>query len=250
MIDAPDKSSLEKVVEDLAEADDPEGVMASQLLTAVVNRPLFVAEVRRWAFEAFADEKGERRSTDPYDRPICPDPNCPPTAIAPIDVPESSKRPVLSRNVPSQLMRLRCCSTVLCVTTLWDCPNTGCPPTENAPKELSVEQAVSHQPARRGQPAIMRIQDLVDFLKLPSAQTVHSWIKKGSECVRPAPPAVWTRGQQSLQVSRLGWSRIATTINTPAAIKAIPHHRNRPASRPTCSAMSVPPLSTNLRRRL
>jgi hypothetical protein len=41
MIEAPDKSSLEKVVEDLAEADDPEGVMASQLLTAVVNRPEF-----------------------------------------------------------------------------------------------------------------------------------------------------------------------------------------------------------------
>jgi hypothetical protein len=36
------------------------------------------------------------------------------------------------------------------VTTLWDCPNIGCPPTESAPKELSVEQAVSDQPAPRG----------------------------------------------------------------------------------------------------
>jgi hypothetical protein len=95
MIEAPDKSSLEKVVEDLAEADDPEGVMASQLLKAIVNRPeFFVAEVRHWASRAFADEKGERRSTDPYGRPMsvlwsCPDPNCPPTAIAPVDVPES-----------------------------------------------------------------------------------------------------------------------------------------------------------------
>jgi hypothetical protein len=42
-----------------------------------------------------------------------------------------------------------------------------------------VEQAVSDQPARRGQPAIMRVQDVVDFLKLPSVQTVQSWIKKG-----------------------------------------------------------------------
>jgi hypothetical protein len=50
MIEAPDKSSLEKVVEDLAEAPDPEGVMASQLLKAIVNRPeSFVAEVRHWA---------------------------------------------------------------------------------------------------------------------------------------------------------------------------------------------------------
>jgi hypothetical protein len=94
MIEAPDKSSLEKVVQDLAEADDPEGVMASQLLTAVVNRPeFFVAEVRHWASRAFAEEKGGRRPTDPYDRPMsvlwsCPDPNCPPTAIAPVDVPE------------------------------------------------------------------------------------------------------------------------------------------------------------------
>jgi hypothetical protein len=46
MIEARDKSSLEKDVEDLAEADDPEGVMAIQLLTAVVNRPeFFMAEV-------------------------------------------------------------------------------------------------------------------------------------------------------------------------------------------------------------
>jgi hypothetical protein len=53
-----------------------------------------------------------------------------------------------------------------------------------------VEQAVSDQPARRGQPAIMRIQDLVDFLKLPSAQTVHSWIKKGV-----GPPYYWAGHQ-------------------------------------------------------
>jgi hypothetical protein len=97
MVESPDKSSLEKVVEDLAETGDPEGVMASQLLKAIVNRPeSFVAEVRHWASRAFADEKGERRSTDPYDRPMpvlwsCPDPNCPPTAIAPVDVPESGE---------------------------------------------------------------------------------------------------------------------------------------------------------------
>jgi hypothetical protein len=42
-----------------------------------------------------------------------------------------------------------------------------------------VEQTVSDQPARRSQPAIMRVQDVVDFLKLPSVQTVQSWIKKG-----------------------------------------------------------------------
>jgi len=96
MIEA-DKSSLEKVVEDLAETADPEGVMASQLLKAIVNRPeSFVAEVRRWASRAFADGKGERQSTDPYDRPMpvlwsCPDPNCPTTAIVPVDVPESGE---------------------------------------------------------------------------------------------------------------------------------------------------------------
>jgi hypothetical protein len=96
MIEA-DKSSLEKVVEDLAEAADPEGVMASQLLKAIVNRPeSFVAEVRHWASRAFADGKGGRQSTEPYDRlmPVmwsCPDPNCPPTAIAPVDVPESGQ---------------------------------------------------------------------------------------------------------------------------------------------------------------
>ena len=95
MVESPDKSSLEKVVEDLAEAADPEGVMASQLLKAIINRPeSFVAEVRHWASTAFADGTGERRSTDPYDRPMpvmwsCPDSNCPPTAIAPVDVPES-----------------------------------------------------------------------------------------------------------------------------------------------------------------
>ena len=33
-------------------------------------------------------------------------------------------------------------------------------------------------------------------------------------------------------VSRLGCSRVATTINTPAAIRAIPHHLNRRAKRP------------------
>jgi hypothetical protein len=96
MIEA-DKSSLEKVVEDLAEAADPEGVMASQLLKAILNRPeSFVAEVRHWASTAFADREGERQSTEPYDRPMpvmwsCPDPNCPPTAIAPVDVPESGE---------------------------------------------------------------------------------------------------------------------------------------------------------------
>jgi hypothetical protein len=97
MIEAPDKSSLEKVVEDLAEAPDPEGVMASQLLKAIVNRPeSFVAEVRHWASRAFADGKREVESTDPYDRPMpvmwsCPDPNCQPTAIAPVDAPESGE---------------------------------------------------------------------------------------------------------------------------------------------------------------
>jgi hypothetical protein len=97
MIEAPDKSSLEKVVEDLAEAPDPEGVMASQLLKAIVNRPeSFVAEVRHWASRAFADGKRECQSTNPYDRhmPVmwsCPDPNCQPTAIAPVDVPESGE---------------------------------------------------------------------------------------------------------------------------------------------------------------
>ena len=71
--------------------------MASQLLKAIVNRPQsFVAEARHCASRAFADEKGERRSTDPYDRPMpvlwsCPDPNCPPTAIAPADVTESGE---------------------------------------------------------------------------------------------------------------------------------------------------------------
>ncbi|HEX6759520.1 MAG TPA: helix-turn-helix domain-containing protein [Propionibacteriaceae bacterium] len=97
MVESPDKSSLERVVEDLAETGDPEGVMASQLLKAIVNRPeSFVAEVLHCASRAFADGKGERRSTDPYDRPMsvlwsCPDPNCPPTAIAPVDVPESGE---------------------------------------------------------------------------------------------------------------------------------------------------------------
>jgi hypothetical protein len=97
MIESSDKSSLEKVVEDLAETADPEGVMASQLLKAIGNRPeSFVAEVRHWASRAFADRTGERRSTDPYDRRMpalwsCPDPNCPPTAIAPVDVPESGE---------------------------------------------------------------------------------------------------------------------------------------------------------------
>ena len=96
MIEA-DKSSLEKVVEDLTGSGDPEGVMASQLLKAIVNRPeSFVAEVRHWASRAFADGKGERQSTEPYDRPMpgmwsCPDPNCQPTAIAPVDVPESGE---------------------------------------------------------------------------------------------------------------------------------------------------------------
>jgi len=97
MIESSDKSSLEKVVEDLAGSGDPEALMASQLLQAIVNRPQpFVAEARHWASTAFADEKGERRSTDPYDRPMsvmwsCPDPNCPPTTIAPVDVPESGE---------------------------------------------------------------------------------------------------------------------------------------------------------------
>jgi hypothetical protein len=97
MIESPDKSSLEKVVEDLAGSGDPEGVMASQLLKAIVNRPQpFVAEARRYASRAFADGDGDRRATDPYDRPMsvlwsCPDPNCPPTASAPVDVPESGE---------------------------------------------------------------------------------------------------------------------------------------------------------------
>jgi hypothetical protein len=97
MVESSDKSSLEKVVEDLAEAVDPEGVMASQLLKAIVNRPeSFVAEVRHWASGAFADGKGERQSPEPYDRPMpvmwsCPDPNCPPTAAPPVDVPESGE---------------------------------------------------------------------------------------------------------------------------------------------------------------
>ena len=55
-----------------------------------------VAEVRHWASGAFADGKGERQSTEPYDRPMpvmwsCPDPNCPPTAAPPVDVPESGE---------------------------------------------------------------------------------------------------------------------------------------------------------------
>jgi hypothetical protein len=97
MVESSDKSSLEKVVEDLAETADPEGVMASQLLKAIVNRPQsFVADARHCASRAFAGEKGERRSTDPYDRPMpvlwsCPDPNCPPSAIAPVDVTESDE---------------------------------------------------------------------------------------------------------------------------------------------------------------
>ena len=97
MVESPDKGSLEKVVDDLAETVDPEGVMASQLLNAIVNRPRpFLAEARHCASTAFADEKGERRSTYPYDRPMpvlwsCPDPNCPPSAIAPVDVPESGE---------------------------------------------------------------------------------------------------------------------------------------------------------------
>jgi hypothetical protein len=71
LIESSDKRSLEKVVEDLPETGDPEGVMASQLLQAIVNRPqAFVAEARHWASRAFADRKGERRSTDPYDRPM------------------------------------------------------------------------------------------------------------------------------------------------------------------------------------
>ena len=97
LIESSDKSSLEKVVEDLAGSGDPEALMASQLLQAIVNRPQpFVSEARHWASRAFADGKGERRSTDPYDRPMpvlwsCPDPNCPPTAVAPVDVPESGE---------------------------------------------------------------------------------------------------------------------------------------------------------------
>jgi hypothetical protein len=59
MIEAPDKSSLEKVVQDLAEADDPEGVMASQLLTAVVNRPEF--------FVASMDSNSSRGTSRRYD---------------------------------------------------------------------------------------------------------------------------------------------------------------------------------------
>jgi hypothetical protein len=40
--------------------------------------------------------KGVAQPADPYDRPMsvmwsCPDPNCPPTAIAPVDVPESGE---------------------------------------------------------------------------------------------------------------------------------------------------------------
>ena len=66
-----------------------------------------------------------------------------------------------------------------CVTTLWDCPNSGCPLTDIAPKELSLEDAVSDQLARGGKPAIMGVQDVVKFLKLPSVQTVDSWNKKG-----------------------------------------------------------------------
>jgi hypothetical protein len=53
-----------------------------------------------------------------------------------------------------------------------------------------VEQAVSNQPARRSQPAIMRVQDVVDFLKLPSVQTVDSWIRKGV-----GPPYYWAGHQ-------------------------------------------------------
>jgi hypothetical protein len=67
MIESSDKGSLEEVVEDLAEAADPEGVMASQLLKAIGNRPeSFVAEVRHWASRAFADGTGDGR----FDRPI------------------------------------------------------------------------------------------------------------------------------------------------------------------------------------
>ncbi len=53
-----------------------------------------------------------------------------------------------------------------------------------------MEQVVSDQPARRSQPAIMRVQDIVDFLKLPSVQTVDSWIKKGV-----GPPYYWAGHQ-------------------------------------------------------
>jgi Helix-turn-helix domain len=73
---------------------------------------------------------------------------------------------------------------------LWDCPKPGCPRTENVPKELSVEQAVSDQPIGPGQPAIMRVEDVVEFLKLPSVQTVHSWNKKGV-----GPPYFWAGHQ-------------------------------------------------------
>jgi len=108
MIESSDKSSLEKVVEDLAGSGDPEALMASQLLQAIVNRPQpFVAEARHWASTAFADEKGERRSTDPYDRPMpvmwsCPDLNCPPTALA---VVMSLTLKVAARDDPSYRQR-------------------------------------------------------------------------------------------------------------------------------------------------
>jgi hypothetical protein len=92
--------------------------------------------------------------------------------------------------VPVSRRRHPLISTVLCVTTLWDCPKPGCPRTENAPKELSVEQAVSDQPIGPGQPAIMRVEDVVEFLKLPSVQTVHSWNKKGV-----GPPYFWAGHQ-------------------------------------------------------
>jgi hypothetical protein len=42
-------------------------------------------------------------------------------------------------------------------------------------------------------------------------------------------------------VSRLGCSRVATTINTPAATRAIPHQLNRRANRPASSAITAPP---------
>jgi hypothetical protein len=115
MVESSDKSSLEKVVEDLAEARDPEGVMASQLLKAIVNRPeSFVAEVCHWASRAFADGKGERRSTDSYDRPM----SCCGRARLQIAHPPQSlrltcrspaKRPVLRQKPASRLMRLRGC---------------------------------------------------------------------------------------------------------------------------------------------
>jgi excisionase family DNA binding protein len=66
----------------------------TSIAEAIVNRPEpFVAEVCHWASRAFADGTGERRPTDPYHRPMpvmwsCPDPNCPPTAITPVDVPD------------------------------------------------------------------------------------------------------------------------------------------------------------------